>query len=907
MRKIYDPHGWKEGDKLSVEDGGSGAGNAPEAVTDLELVGFSHVGEPNGPVLLDQNGVVEASQYPAGVLDPEAPSLTGVTRMFGLQTAKLKITNYDSDTAYVLSAVGGVLTQKGEDLFFVAGRVSEQGYVKVNNTTWPIWIDPVPIAAPVILSPLDGSINLLDHFTVVASAFSTTQADVQASADWQIATDPQFGSIVLQSMGDMLHLNSWPVTGMLPNTKYYLRARYNGAYYGPSEWSKTAAFSTLVRFVPNQPTIVSPADGTSSLGVTFKITGSAYVSLSGDVQAAADWQVATDPNFNYVVAQSLGDTVNKTSWTVSGLSYSSKYYIRVRYKGVIYGYGDWSVPAQVGTSGLILVTGDLQGAGGGGSGGVLDMLFATHIHGYSYGSYGGGAGQYIPVSIAATSRSTINVTIGAGGLGGYAPAFNPGWDYGGTGSNGDNSVIDKDGNVLYTATGGVHGSYMYSSATNGDHTVLDVAPGGPGQSSPYGAGGPYWPSVGYAPAGGIGAGGSGASSSATDPPAMYPYAVGGNGGPGYSTLKYPNTYPMPISYSGASYANTGGYHTFSFAQSGQLVFGGFEPTAPVIASPANGATGVDPLTIKIIASAYSSPVNLPQVSTDWQVATDPGFTNIVAQSLNDGNNLTSWSPGGLAYAASYYARVRYCDQSGAKSAWSNPVGFSMLVAFVFNPVLSGDVYNYYLHDQLVANGWNGVMPVRATVTIAGGAWVGSGGTGAYAFDTGYGYPAGSKLVLVNNSWIAGAGGMGGPHGNGGTGGNGGAGQGMVGAPGYGPGQGNNGGTPGGPGNPGGPALIVQYPTTVYNYGNIAGGGGGGGGSYTGGSSDMYSNVTQASDRWGPKPGSNNAGWGGSFGNYGQAGQTPDGMEGAGGPPGHAVVGNGNITWAVQGTILGPVA
>ena len=153
--------------------------------------------------------------------------------------------------------------------------------------------------------------------------------------------------------------------------------------------------------------------------------------------------------------------------------------------------------------------------------------------------------------------------------------------------------------------------------------------------------------------------------------------------------------------------------------------------------------------------------------------------------------------------------------------------------FIFNYVISANTLNFNLKSAAIAAGWDQIAPLIATVTINSGIAVGSSSTGAYGFDTGSTFPAGSILSLVNNGTVIGAGCAGGAGGNQLNGGAGGGGQGYNGGNGSSSG-GNNGGTPGAPGGAGGTALHVQYRISIVNNGTIGGGGGGGGGAGTGG-------------------------------------------------------------------------
>ena len=245
--------------------------------------------------------------------------------------------------------------------------------------------------------------------------------------------------------------------------------------------------------------------------------------------------------------------------------------------------------------------------------------------------------------------------------------------------------------------------------------------------------------------------------------------------------------------------------------------------------------------------------------------------------------------------------------------------------FVFNQTITTDTANYNLRKAAVAAGWNGMAPLVATITINPGVVVYADSTSAYAFDTGVGFPGGTKLALVNNGYIIG------------MGGNGEQGYGSLIYP----------PLPPTPGTAGGPALCARQAITVTNNGTIGGGGGGGGGGDDHGSrgkgggggggrsgrvnsiggapaSGSAGGATADSGSAGTFSAGGNGGkgvdpgcGGGSGGNWGQAGRggaddvagikyngTTDG---GGYPGGAAVVGNAFITWNATGTRMGTVS
>jgi hypothetical protein len=99
---------------------------------------------------------------------------------------------------------------------------------------------------------------------------------------------------------------------------------------------------------------------------------------------------------------------------------------------------------------------------------------------------------------------------------------------------------------------------------------------------------------------------------------------------------------------------------------------------PTITSPADGATD-QTLTPTISADAFSC-VNGSDTheSSDWQIATDSGFTSIAWESLNDTSNLESITvpEGNLASGTEYYARVRYTGATNGDSSYSSATTFT---------------------------------------------------------------------------------------------------------------------------------------------------------------------------------------------------------------------------------------
>jgi len=152
----------------------------------------------------------------------------------------------------------------------------------------------------------------------------------------------------------------------------------------------------------------------------------------------------------------------------------------------------------------------------------------------------------------------------------------------------------------------------------------------------------------------------------------------------------------------------------------------------------------------------------------------------------------------------------YGAASGVPTSGAISIGnfYGISSAYAFTKTLSSSVQNYNLRSDLLANGWDGVTPVNATITINPGVYVWTDSTSSAAFSTGS-IVSDSIINIINQGYIMGKGGEGG---------------GVKASVIFWP-------------QAGGPAMDISYPITIDNTYSSAyiGGGGGGGGRYNGGS------------------------------------------------------------------------
>jgi hypothetical protein len=147
-------------------------------------------------------------------------------------------------------------------------------------------------------------------------------------------------------------------------------------------------------------------------------------------------------------------------------------------------------------------------------------------------------------------------------------------------------------------------------------------------------------------------------------------------------------------------------------------------STPTNVSPANSATGqIDSVMLSASAFAWVG-ISTTHLNSDWQVATDSGFTAIVASSSADVTNKTSWTATGLSVNTTYYWRVRYRGATTAVSAYS--AAFSFQTAASFNsyiatpsatPAAFGDAFEGGFYTGMI---WNELVESATSTLIATG-------------------------------------------------------------------------------------------------------------------------------------------------------------------------------------------
>jgi len=95
----------------------------------------------------------------------------------------------------------------------------------------------------------------------------------------------------------------------------------------------------------NQPTIIAPVNNAEAVTTDYQFVGSAFgYSGASQTHLSSNWQVATDVDFQNIVLQVADNGSVKTTWSAVGMDAGTRLYVRVRYKGSVTSYSNWSNP-----------------------------------------------------------------------------------------------------------------------------------------------------------------------------------------------------------------------------------------------------------------------------------------------------------------------------------------------------------------------------------------------------------------------------------------------------------------------------------------------------------------------------------------------------------------------------------
>lgn len=174
--------------------------------------------------------------------------------------------------------------------------------------------------------------NILDSRTAIDGPFTV---EVNSQTDYTIVEYSNYLTYDVSSTSGSVSVNDELITLTAPPTPSTMDIIVNGRRFTINVVPATAYVTT--------PNITLPVSGSTNHGPSISISASTFGVVGGtDTHEGTDWQIATDAGFSNIVASVTNDSVNKTSWTASGLSVNTMYYVRTRYKGTSMGYSNWS-------------------------------------------------------------------------------------------------------------------------------------------------------------------------------------------------------------------------------------------------------------------------------------------------------------------------------------------------------------------------------------------------------------------------------------------------------------------------------------------------------------------------------------------------------------------------------------
>lgn len=329
---------------VTPAQGGHGEVTAIDALEAMDLVPRNSIGKFGRPIPLDGDGYID--QRYLQDLYATMETVSGDLTIEVNQTKEYFLTGYDAFSVYDVRAVSGMVSVDRNVITYTAPGEPGQGGFTINGRTVAVTVTEVNvvegIAPPVMLTPVRGTAGLTGPVSVTSSAFVTDNAETHASTSWQCAEDPGFTVIVASVDQSTVHKTSWSIGTVMLGKHYFIRARYHGSGGGVSPWSEETHFTSPVPTPADRPVITSPVNGAARLPSRVTLTSSTYNTVTGDPHVSTSWEISESPLFTNLAFQNINSAVDKTSWMVSGLQPAKEYYARVRYRGQLHEYTEWS-------------------------------------------------------------------------------------------------------------------------------------------------------------------------------------------------------------------------------------------------------------------------------------------------------------------------------------------------------------------------------------------------------------------------------------------------------------------------------------------------------------------------------------------------------------------------------------
>lgn len=311
MRQLQGPQGpiGKVNGLAPVSKGGTGASSVDEAVANLGGISTKILGEPSGPIRADDQG-----RLPYGLLTSAGLlvgyALAGPTNLVNGQTSIYQLTNWSTDATVAVGVSAGSAVIIGSELHVTAPATGSSVVLSLGDRQIVIPVLPPGSQLPVIISPVANSENP-GAVTFMTAPFSVA---AEVYSDWTGITTTGTTTVSIPSNAIGIEIEG-------------RRGDAGAAYMTLSGQHYQLGVSTTNRRVDfaGQATLSILVNGTGSMKYRWVVSSATH--------ASTDWEVATDAAFSSIVAQSMNDTVNKTTW--SAVLSNGSYYVRARFNAVL--------------------------------------------------------------------------------------------------------------------------------------------------------------------------------------------------------------------------------------------------------------------------------------------------------------------------------------------------------------------------------------------------------------------------------------------------------------------------------------------------------------------------------------------------------------------------------------------
>ena len=289
------------------------------------------------------------------------PTLQGDPAPYVTQTKTYQITNYNSFSAYSVSASAGTASISGDTITFTApataGSVSLNLIVDGQPAVFTVAVQAAGVAPPTNTSPADGATNIGAAPTLQSSAFAAYGlTDTHLASRWTVYQ----GGTQVHSSGwrtDALTSYTVPAGVMAVSTAYTWTVEHRGNSLGDSPASTATGFTTAASFNSYIPTpTATPANFGDALegGFYAGMVWGQIAQSSTSMALATGSKTFTVPDMTSapivyasqtVEVRSRANPANKFIGTVTGATGTSLT-VNVTSIGGSGTFSDWSVMAR---------------------------------------------------------------------------------------------------------------------------------------------------------------------------------------------------------------------------------------------------------------------------------------------------------------------------------------------------------------------------------------------------------------------------------------------------------------------------------------------------------------------------------------------------------------------------------